>query len=132
MGKLTNCVGLTCDRCGYATYFDSLQHAENIGWEFNVNIDDGIFDLCPKCSSEWWNAVHNFLYHDDEDEEALRIKKALEVAYQHGQNDAAHHKAWVIDQMVRRLLGDDYDAWIEKYKHDDSGEFYNWYCGIAP
>lgn len=130
MAKFMNCVSVTCDRCGYSEYYPSLQHAENVNWEFDVNVDDGMFDLCPKCGSEWNKVVHNFIYRDGEVD--YRIKKALEVAWQHGQNDAAHHKAWAIDQMVRRLLGDDYEEWIENYKHDDSGEFYNWYCGIAP
>lgn len=32
-----------------------------------------------------------------------RITKALEIAAQYGGTDGAHHKAWVIDQMVRAL-----------------------------
>ena len=34
-----------------------------------------------------------------------RIKKAIEVAVQFGGIDGDHHKAWVIDQMVRALTG---------------------------
>lgn len=32
-----------------------------------------------------------------------QIKKALDVAVMYGGIDGAHHKAWVIDQMVRAL-----------------------------
>ena len=32
-----------------------------------------------------------------------RIKKALEFAVKYGGIDGSHHRAWVIDQMVRAL-----------------------------
>lgn len=32
-----------------------------------------------------------------------QIESALTIAAQYGQVDGAHHKAWVIDQMVRAL-----------------------------
>ena len=34
-----------------------------------------------------------------------RIAKALEIAAEDGTTDGAHHKMWVIDQMVRALTG---------------------------
>lgn len=34
-----------------------------------------------------------------------RIEKALAVAIKYGLTDGAHHKMWVIDQMVRALTG---------------------------
>jgi hypothetical protein len=34
-----------------------------------------------------------------------RIDKALELAVAYGGIDGNHHKAWVIDQMVRALTG---------------------------
>ena len=34
-----------------------------------------------------------------------RIAKALEFASEYGTVDGAHHKMWVIDQMVRALTG---------------------------
>jgi hypothetical protein len=45
---------------------------------------------------------------------AARIDKALGIAHNHGGTDGAHHKQWVIDQMVRALLvdADDYSAWV--------------------
>lgn len=65
-----------------------------------------------------------------------RIKKALDVAFRYSQIDGAHHKAWAIDQMVRALTGDDYEAWVKKYEHDDEnddpGDYYEWDVGIAP
>lgn len=34
-----------------------------------------------------------------------RIEKALDLAVRYGGTDGDHHKAWVIDQMVRALTG---------------------------
>lgn len=55
--------------------------------------------------------------------------RALVVALEFGQVDEAHHKAWVIDQMVRIILGDGYDNAICMWEQD--GE-YEWDTGIAP
>ena len=57
-----------------------------------------------------------------------RIDKALEIAYQYAQIDGSHHRLWVIDQMLRELLGDKYKSWIKKYEEGD----YKWDIGIAP
>jgi len=46
----------------------------------------------------------------------------------YGQTDGAHHKAWVIDQIARTLLGDDYDKWIAKMTADGL----SWDTGIVP
>ena len=62
-----------------------------------------------------------------------RIRKALEIAAADGQTDGDHHKAWVIDQMVRALLGDGYHAWVKCYEHPaNSDDEYSWETGIAP
>lgn len=58
-----------------------------------------------------------------------RIRMAVTFAESYGQIDGSHHRVWVIDQMVRSLLENDYDAWVETYEED--GE-YEWDTGIAP
>lgn len=60
-----------------------------------------------------------------------KIKKALEIAWEYGQFDGAHHKMWVIDQMVR-VLSDDYDKFVKEYEEEDGEKQYEWDCGIAP
>ena len=77
------------------------------------------------------------------------IEKALEYAYRYGQIDGAHHKQWVIDQMVRALLesptvdeiqGESlkYKKLIKDYEHlSNDGKYeeekiYEWDIGIAP
>lgn len=61
------------------------------------------------------------------------IEQALAVAHQYGGIDGAHHKTWVIDQMVRALTGDSYDAWVTEHKAGEDGpETYEWDTGIPP
>ena len=58
---------------------------------------------------------------------------ALDIAMEYGQIDGGHHKAWVIDQMVQALLGQEYWAWVAKAKDGEHGpDTYDWDAGIAP
>lgn len=62
-----------------------------------------------------------------------RIKTALEIALSYGGIDGAHHKMWVIDQMVRALSGDEYEKLIRDYRNGEDGpDTYEWDEGIAP
>lgn len=62
-----------------------------------------------------------------------RIKAALDIASRYASVDGAHHKDWVIDQMVRALTGDDYNRFVTNAKHGDDGpDIYEWNEGIAP
>lgn len=63
----------------------------------------------------------------------IRIKVAIDLAVRYGQADGGHHKAWVIDQMVRALSGDEYDSLIrEACDGEDGPNTYGWDCGIPP
>ena len=53
-----------------------------------------------------------------------RVDKALVIA-EDGIIDGGHHKMWVIDQMVRVLLGDDYEKWLASSEDE-------WDTGIVP
>lgn len=55
-----------------------------------------------------------------------RIEAAVNVLIRYGQIPGDHHKAWVIDQVLRLLLGDRYEAAIGA-DHD-----HPWDGGIAP
>lgn len=86
-----------------------------------------------------------------------RIAKALDLANSYGGIDGAHHKMWVIDQMVRALTGapmetfvgtdvhghryeytaqttnEEYAAWVRNHCLGDEGpETYSWDVGITP
>ena len=57
------------------------------------------------------------------------IDRVILCAYKYAQIDGSHHKMWTIDQMVRILLGTEYEKFIKEYEGD--GE-YEWDIGIAP
>ena len=79
-----------------------------------------------------------------------RVKLALDIAYRSGGVDGDHHKAWVIDQMVRALTGcpfkdvgegymvaakesAEYRRWVKERKAGEDGpETYSWDVGIPP
>lgn len=74
-----------------------------------------------------------------------RIEKAIKLAVRYGGIDGDHHKAWVIDQMVRALAGKEYKSIVGAAKQchcegrDDAcldcggtGDAYFWEVGIAP
>lgn len=61
-----------------------------------------------------------------------RVQLALD-ALAEGQEDGQHHLRWVIDQAVRILAGDGYEAWVTEYRDGEDGpETYAWDEGIAP
>ena len=62
-----------------------------------------------------------------------KIEKAIELAVRYGGIEGDHHKAWVIDQMVRVLTGDKYDILVrEACAGEDGPNTYDWNIGIAP
>ena len=62
-----------------------------------------------------------------------RIGSAINIAIQFGGIDGAHHKDWVIDQMLRVLCGDGYDATIaESCDGEDGPNSYEHSVGVAP
>lgn len=61
-----------------------------------------------------------------------RIEDALETIKNCGGIDGAHHKQWVLDQVVR-ILSNDYDEWVKDYEDGEDGpQTYLWNEGIAP
>jgi len=66
-------------------------------------------------------------------DEQRRISAAIDIAVEHGGHDGAHHKDWVIDQMVRVLAGDMYEQVVASAKNGEDGpETHEWSVGIAP
>jgi hypothetical protein len=62
-----------------------------------------------------------------------KIEKAIELAVIYGGIDGAHHKDWLIDQMVRALAGDKYDQIVaDACAGEDGPNTFTWDCGIAP
>lgn len=62
-----------------------------------------------------------------------RVDKALEIIESYGGIDGGHHKTWVIDQVVRALVGERYAEWVAEQKNGEDGpDTYEWDEGIAP
>lgn len=62
-----------------------------------------------------------------------RCDEAINLASRYGTLQENHHRAWLIDQMCRSLLGDEYGQWIEKLKEQSSDPAeHQWDEGIAP
>ncbi len=65
--------------------------------------------------------------------DSQKIEEAIKLAVRFGGSGEAHHKAWVIDQMVRILAGGCYEAIVREAKVGEHGpETYDWDIGIAP
>jgi len=62
-----------------------------------------------------------------------KIEDAVQIAFENGNIDGAHHKQWVIDQMVRALLGPEYKIWVERHNANNTRDGYPpWDTGVAP
>ena len=76
-------------------------------------ITDKPYKQCIKCGEVVYTDPPVKIVHVDVDRLGIppfvppdsKITKAVEFAVRFGQIDGAHHKAWVIDQMVRALCG---------------------------
>jgi hypothetical protein len=65
--------------------------------------------------------------------DAEAIEQAIELAVRFGGIDGDHHKAWVIDQMIRILAREKYDDIVREARAGEDGpETYDWDTGIAP
>ena len=95
----------------------------------NVQLtDDAIRFTFEASRSEWPSELPYPWEHDPSG-----VELALECAREYGGIDGGHHKAWVIDQMCRALLGDRYDEFVRKAKEGEDGpDTYEWDEGIAP
>ena len=64
---------------------------------------------------------------------AERIFSAIAIAVKFGGINGDHHKAWVIDQMVRKLAGESYRSIVDNARSGPDGpETYSWDEGVAP
>ena len=62
-----------------------------------------------------------------------RINEALNLAIQYGGIDGDHHKAWVIDGMVRALAGGEYSRIVaEACSGEDGPNTDDWDIRISP
>jgi len=104
--------------------------------------NDNIDAACERLTGDWvaYRASSTIGHYEDA---ALVVaayrellnqnNNALDIALNFGGIDGAHHKAWVIDQVVRALTGDEYEQIIKDAKAGEDGpDTYMWDEGIAP
>ena len=118
---------------GFVDLADAVEHADirpDAAWKRVRNDNGWIIDPDPVTGrqTEWGVFERRQAETDTE-----RVQLALQLLAEDGQTDGQHHQRWVIDQTVRILAGDDYDAWIAEYRDGEDGpETYSWDEGIAP
>jgi hypothetical protein len=62
-----------------------------------------------------------------------KIAEALRMIQRYGGIGGDHHKAWVLDQVVRILAGNRYEQLVAHSKDGEDGpNTYSWDTGIAP
>ena len=62
-----------------------------------------------------------------------RRDEALALAKRFGGIQESHHQSWLLDQMCRVLLGDEYPQWVAEFEAGDNGpKTHQWQSGIAP
>jgi hypothetical protein len=59
----------------------------------------------------------------------LREREILTLIEQYGWIDGAHHKQWVLTEIAKIILGDEYQAWA---RSEDPEMYGDWDEGIAP
>jgi hypothetical protein len=63
----------------------------------------------------------------------IRILWALNMIVRFGGIDGAHHKAWVLDQVTRILVKEDYESFVDWANEGEEGpDTYDWETGIGP
>lgn len=66
-------------------------------------------------------------------DENKKIAKAMEIIERYGGIDGDHHKQWVIDQVARALMDDEYSVWVvDMCAGEDGPCTYQWETGVAP
>jgi hypothetical protein len=88
-----------------------------------------IGDVITDYSDQIKKVITDYEKREYIDHNSAKVGDALKIAYTYSQIDGAHHKAWVIDQMLRALLEDNYSTWIKKYCYNTG---FSWDVGIAP
>ena len=67
------------------------------------------------------------------DLECETCKAVQQLVFEYGGIDGGYHKQWVLDQIIRKIYGDDYDKWVQSYMAGEDGPgTYEWNEGVVP
>lgn len=117
------------ERLGLNYYYTHARGMDNSLYESRM--DDQERKICP----DTINALEDDLAHYEGATKKFLddMNNAVMIAWEYGGVDGVHHKAWVIDQMVRALTGSRYEEFVElACEGEDGPETYEWDCGIEP
>lgn len=104
-------------------------------------LTDIITQLSAKVDRELGDSVRQkirvHVYHEDtvlgHHEYKERLTNAVEFIKETGQPDGGHHLVWVIDQITRILVGNDYPKFLAEFCDGEDGPCtYDWKVGIPP
>lgn len=70
------------------------------------------------------------MWHVNPDPYIEQIEKSKKLILKYGMIDGAHHKQWVLDQVLHTLMQEFYDEEIKAYNSDP--DYKEWDIGIAP
>lgn len=108
---------------------DIMFHKENdMAIDFFARLSESLPGRGPRRKDpSWYNEIR--LIVDEYEYNQLDVKNAIMLALKYGQTDGAHHKMWLIDQILRHLLHEDlYSELVGIYR----GHGFDWDTGIAP
>lgn len=83
----------------------------------------------------WANPMALELDTSREENQMTEEKKVLNLIKDYGGIDGAHHKQWLLDQLVRAITvhPEAYAEWVADYEAGEDGpDTYSWDEGIAP
>jgi hypothetical protein len=68
--------------------------------------------------------------------ECSKCKDVLDLIREHGGIDGGHHKQWLLDRILRAILGGKYGDWVHDYNFEetdgDGNPGFEWDTGVAP
>ena len=91
---------------------DEYQSAELVRANESVTLAEAMRDKHSRNASLYWGKLN---------EVRAGVGEAVAIAVRHGGTDGAHHKDWVIDQMVRALTGDRYSQVVAEARDGEDG-----------
>ena len=114
----------------WKTAYENLK-SYNRGTREALKVAEDLEHQANKEAGDW--EARCFELEEELEKEKEKNNNVLGLIFEYGQTDGEHHKAWVIDQIVRIITENDYDKWVQHYEYDEeTDEDYFWDVGIAP
>lgn len=89
---------------------------------------DGFEDVCVKAAD-----LLEKEYNVKSEKVETKTIAVLSLIHDYGGIDGAHHKQWLLDQILRVLTEDNYHKWVTEFcVGEDGPDTYEWDTGIAP